>query len=281
MDVTLEHVNFYLHTINNPNNGEYLTAANFGDITSSAYFSPSKINVFITHGWNNDHTSDVNTMLKQAILNGYDVNVFVVDWGELANLFYDQAKAAVVPVGQIVGGYINQMMTTFGLTADRFRLMGHSLGAHVSGAAGASVNGKVNYIIGLDPAAPGFSDSRPDERIDPTDGDYVQIIHTNGGYLGYWNPIGHSDYYPNSGTWQPGCDWDITGACSHGRSYHYLAESIISSGFRSYWCDSESNWEAGLCFNNPTTMMGTFNIDKTASGTYWLKTNAEPPYAQG
>jgi hypothetical protein len=63
---------------------------------------------------------------------------------------------------------------------------------------------------GLDPAGPLFTLNDTDARLDTTDGEFVDIIHTNGGTLlhdqqGFLPPIGHIDFYPNGGQFQPGC----------------------------------------------------------------------------
>lgn len=153
-------------------------------------------------------------------------------------------------------------MDQYGLTPNSFSMAGHSLGAHVSGNAGATVNGLVKYIIGMDPAGPLFTLGNTDNRIDPSDAAYVQIVHSNGGLLGFMSAIGHSDFYPNGGDWQPGCGIDVTGACAHSRSYQYVEESIIlSSGFTSTKCDSYDNFEAGVCSGNPTSYLGRFFVD--------------------
>lgn len=79
-------------------------------------------------------------------------------------------------------------------------IAGHSLGGHGAGLAGKFVKrGKIETIFGLDPAGPLYTDGNADERISPTDGKYVEIIHTNGWNLGFGNPIGQSDFYPNFG----------------------------------------------------------------------------------
>ena len=58
-------------------------------------------------------------------------------------------------------------------------------------------------FIGLDPALPQFSVQDPDGRLDPTDGTFVDVIHTNSGTLmegalSFASPIGHVDFYvPN------------------------------------------------------------------------------------
>ena len=63
----------------------------------------------------------------------------------------------------------------------------------------------------MDPAGPFFALNDTSRRIDTTDGDFVDIIHTDGGTLtgnelGMLDPIGHVDFYPNGGEVQPGCN---------------------------------------------------------------------------
>ena len=68
----------------------------------------------------------------------------------------------------------------------------------------------MNCWAGLDPAGPFFSLNDTETRLDASDGDFVDVIHTNGGTLtgnelGFLPPIGHIDFYPNGGQFQPGC----------------------------------------------------------------------------
>lgn len=54
-------------------------------------------------------------------------------------------------------------------------------------------------IVGLDPARPEFRYESIEERIAPTDAEYVEVIHTNGRKLGTLRPLGTADFYPNWG----------------------------------------------------------------------------------
>lgn len=63
----------------------------------------------------------------------------------------------------------------------------------------------------MDPAFPAISYDDLSQRIDPSDAQYVHIIHTNGGMLGFRKPLGHSDFYPNGGMNQKGCGIDLFG----------------------------------------------------------------------
>lgn len=58
-------------------------------------------------------------------------------------------------------------------------IVGHSLGAHTAGYAGSLVPG-LGRITGLDPAEPFFQGMPAHVRLDPTDADLVDVIHTDG-----------------------------------------------------------------------------------------------------
>lgn len=95
------------------------------------------------------------------------------------------------------------------ISLDDVHVLGHSLGAHVAGYAGSYVPRKLARITGLDPAGPAFETpylKDPGDRLDSTDANFVDVIHTCAGSLGFLRPIGHVDFYPNGGTFtQPGC----------------------------------------------------------------------------
>ena len=60
----------------------------------------------------------------------------------------------------------------------------------------------------MDPAGPFFTIVRSDYRLDASDARYVDVVHTNAGLgqLGTNRRAGHTDFYPNGGTSQPGCN---------------------------------------------------------------------------
>lgn len=90
-------------------------------------------------------------------------------------------------------------------------MIGHSLGAHIAGFAGKTVqnytnSSSVGRITALDPAGPLYLLAGPNDRLANTDADLVVALHTDGGVLGYLGEIGNIDFYANGGTpHQPGC----------------------------------------------------------------------------
>ena len=48
-------------------------------------------------------------------------------------------------------------------------------------------------------------------RLDESDARYVDVIHTDAGFYGTDRRGGHTDFYPNGGSHQPGCRFDKFG----------------------------------------------------------------------
>lgn len=242
-------------------------------------FSPNKDTMFVVHGWHNGHDSPVCDEISKAVLQNNDINVFLIDWNKIASNLYLVAYKAVPEVGQLLGTLIRNLVNNNKLDLNKASIVGHSLGAHVAGLAGAELNGRISNIVGLDPALPCFSYNDISTRLDPSDAQYVEVIHTCAGLLGFDVDIGHSDYYPNGGKDQPGCTLDVVGMCRHSRSYYYYAESLISGGFAAKQCNCYKDFNNNQC-NGGTSNMGEYNINKSAKGGYYLNTNSQSPYAQ-
>lgn len=171
-------------------------------------------------------------------------------------------------------------------------LIGHSLGAHVAGAAGERVSaGKLAIIIGLDPADPLYDESMVQNRLSPHDANYVQVIHTNGDLFGIEYPMGHADFYPNWGNEQRGCETENifsfleTDICSHSRANELYIESLSEHAlFESAQCDSYQDILENNCRSSgrQSALMGTDDPDVLvkARGIYYLRTNAKSPYSE-
>jgi len=168
--------------------------------------------------------------MTEALLKRFDANVVRVDWSIGAQgadwTQYPQAAANTQIVGAQIALFIQRLVERFGMRLDQFHIIGHSLGAHVAGYAGAKIaetkirgeERKISRITGLDPAEPLFEGHGVGLRLDPSDADFVDVIHTDGesiwlgiiggtanGY-GMAQPCGHKDFYPNGGVSQPGCN---------------------------------------------------------------------------
>ncbi|XP_018323783.1 lipase member H-like [Agrilus planipennis] len=273
-DITL-----YLYTQRNPSIPE-IYPLDIRALSSSSIYDSSKQNVFVIHGWQNSHFSSVNRLIRSAYVDVVDVNVFVVDWSPISHTLYTNAFANVPRIGQHLGQFIEDMQAHFGLGADKFTIVGHSLGAHVAGCTGAAANSDIGVIVGLDPAGPLYFNNITENRLHPSDAQFVHAIHTCGGRLGYDDSLGTADYRPNGGKDQPGCRIDPTGVCAHARAYKLFAESVRSGGFTAWKCDNYVNFTSGKCQHNKRSRLGGVNIDRSAVGDYYLDTNSRSLYSQ-
>ncbi|XP_018317283.1 phospholipase A1 [Mycetomoellerius zeteki] len=269
---------FYLYKRNNPIKPKQLYVDD-KDALKNSNFDPTKPTRFITHGWKSSSTSESCILIRDAYLQVGDYNVIIVDWSAISSMNYVSASMRVTVVGQYVATMID-FLVKYGMNSWNTKIIGHSLGAHVAGIAAYNASSDIDYVVGLDPALPGFRLAGPGSRISKDDANYVEIIHTNGGVLGYLAAIGNIDFYPNGGQKQVGCGVDLGGSCSHSRSYQYFAESITSHiGFLGKSCDSFSQFKSGLCNDTQASIMGGHKPLFRANGTYYLITNPSSPFA--
>ncbi|XP_069610488.1 pancreatic lipase-related protein 2-like isoform X2 [Ranitomeya imitator] len=161
--------------------------------------------------------------------------------------------------------WVSDMCQELKYPPSNVHIIGHSLGAHAAGEAGRRLPG-IRRITGLDPARPWFENTPEDVRLDPSDADFVDVIHTDTHKLtgvGIIKPIGHADFYPNGGRHMTGCPSKlaILGnksaalqilVCNHFRAFVYFTYSVRHrSGFSSYPCGSYEDFTAGSCFPCP------------------------------
>ncbi|KAG4079744.1 hypothetical protein HA402_014875 [Bradysia odoriphaga] len=199
---------------------------NNGQLINS-HFNVNHETRFHIHGWNGGGHDGTGSVLRNAYLNRGDFNFFSLDWGLGAGTpNYILARNRVNEVGHVLAQFVD-FLNVNGLPLSRVGLLGHSLGAHLVGAAGKrTTRGRVEFIVGLDPAGPLFSLDDPVNRLHHTDANYVESIITDGGRLGFQHPIGHANFYPNWGASQPGFGVDLTGQCGHSLVRPLMAESI-------------------------------------------------------
>ncbi|KAL7287292.1 hypothetical protein TKK_0018418 [Trichogramma kaykai] len=253
-----DEVKFYFSTRRRPDYQAF-SIANF--TLRGSDFDIRRNTYVITHGFLSHGNEKWLADMKNSILNYENANVIVTDWQKGSNTFnYVSAAASTKIVGEAIASLLLKIKTQSpqGARRGRLHLIGHSLGAHISGRAAFVIkqNEKqdrsrggawiANRVTGLDPAQPCFQSKDPELKLTPDDAPYVDIIHTNARTLlffglGLSEQLGFTDFYPNGGKAQPGCVDIDTGfwksllipanliqeaICSHGRSYKYFTESI-------------------------------------------------------
>jgi len=150
----------------------------------------------------------------------------------------------------------------------------------------------------LDPARPLFEWMPTFVRLDATDAQFVDVIHTNGGVagLGLLQPSGHLDVYPNGGERQPDCFSDISEfekltdffACSHTRAIYLFTDSILADCQSvAYECSDYDSFLNGECVTcgEDNTKCSPFGLDaskypvRSVTGVkLYMKTGTKAPF---
>ncbi|XP_061819855.1 inactive pancreatic lipase-related protein 1-like [Nerophis lumbriciformis] len=277
-------------------------------IHASNYAGTRKTRIIIP-GYLQNGEEDWPQELCKDMLKWENINCIAVEWKKGIKCQYAQAANNGRVVAAQVASMLTFLMGNYKQTAEKFYVIGHSLGAHIAGEVGSRISGLAR-ITGLDPIEPYFSDTNATVRLDTTDATFVDVIHTDGFPfntklgLGMGQPIGHIDFYPNGGEVMPGCKtnkgtardldaiWEGTkpyDACNHVRAYQYYMESVLKSqGFVGFPCSDADTFAAGKCFpcaQDKCPLMGR-NADRIAvtnissKTKYFLTTGSSAPFGR-
>uniref|UniRef100_A0A673TT57 Lipase H n=1 Tax=Suricata suricatta TaxID=37032 RepID=A0A673TT57_SURSU len=197
-----------------------LTCAQVINSTVFGNLNVTKKTTFVVHGFRPTGSPPVwMEDLVQSLLSVEDMNVIVVDWNRGATtVIYNHASSKTRKVAVVLKNFIDQMLVE-GASLDNIYMIGVSLGAHISGFVGKMYNGQLGRITAL----------------------------------GYKEPLGNIDFYPNGGLDQPGCPKTILGGmqyfkCDHQRSvYLYLSSLRENCTITAYPCDSYRDYRNGKC----------------------------------
>ncbi|XP_055845479.1 phospholipase A1-like [Episyrphus balteatus] len=278
-------VEYYLYTPKNPTNAQRIRQDDPSSIQNSNFNAsiPTRI---ILHGYRSSSDAPVCSLIRDAIFNtGRSRNIICIDWSKIAQKTYPTARFVAPSVGEDLSEFVNFLLKNTKMSIDDLDFVGHSLGAHVGGIAAKHLkkqNKTIRLIIGCDPALPLFDYNDCSSRLCHTDAKYVESIQTNGGRLGFLRPIGAGAFYPNGGVSQPGCGIDPIGACSHSKSYMYLAEAIEKNDFPTMKCkNGYLSAVAKRCGNTYSSVKMAAVANIGAKGVFYVPVNAEPPYGKG
>ncbi|KAJ8984765.1 hypothetical protein NQ317_012128 [Molorchus minor] len=172
------------------------------------------------------------------------------------------------PLSNWVGDMRDELLKAYDVNVIVVDWAGGSLPLYTQATANTRLVGLeiaylINYFVGMPPHV----------RLDPTDADLVDVIHTDGKgifFLGYGmsQPCGHLDFYPNDGKEQPGCDITQTPlvpltliregleeasrvlvACNHVRAIKLFTDSINSKcPYIAHQCSNYNQFKEGKCF---------------------------------
>ncbi|CAB1316041.1 unnamed protein product, partial [Coregonus sp. 'balchen'] len=224
------------------------------NLSAQPLFNVTKPTTFVIHGYR-PSGSPPNWLhdITQKLLARGDMNVLLVDWNRgAANVNYLKVVAYTRDTADNLTAFITNMQEN-GAFLSSIHMIGISLGAHISGFVGAKFKGKIGRIT--DPAGPLFTGKPPEDRLDPTDAQFVDVVHTDIDALGFRKPLGHIDFYPNGGADQPGCPKTIFSGsgyfkCDHQRSvYLYLGSITQTCIISAFPCSSYTEFLDGHCMD--------------------------------
>ncbi|XP_066253254.1 pancreatic triacylglycerol lipase-like isoform X1 [Euwallacea similis] len=268
--------NYLLFTRKNPSQHTIIDVNQF-DYLANTDIDPQKPIYVITHGYMEGGMIPWIYNIAQEFLSQEDCNVIVVDWHKGSSPPYTQAVANIRLIGTMTAHLLHDIaQTTESINLDHAYCVGHSLGAHLCGYIGYTLQDEFNLtlgrITGLDPAEPHFGKTSRPVRLDRSAAKYVDVIHTDAsqfirGSLGMTESIGHVDYFPNGGANQPGCEKSIMQfikdekdsffvgmkkylSCNHLRAHQVYLDSIRPTcSFLSIACSSIQDFIAGKCWD--------------------------------
>ncbi|XP_075876623.1 lipase member H-like [Nelusetta ayraudi] len=244
-------VRLLLYTRENVSCGHFMSHTN---LSAQTQFNASRTTTFLVHGYRPTGSPPgwLQNIIEQ-LLARKDMNLIIVDWNYgAANVNYLKAVENTHKTADNLTAFV-KMIQKHGISPSSIHMIGVSLGAHISGFVGASMNGSIGRITGLDAAGPMFTGKPADERLDHTDAQFVDVLHTDIDALGFRAPIGHIDFYANGGTDQPGCPKVIFAGgsyfkCDHQRSVFLYLESLKQTCVsRAFPCSSYQDFLDGSC----------------------------------
>uniref|UniRef100_A0A673JA12 Hepatic triacylglycerol lipase n=1 Tax=Sinocyclocheilus rhinocerous TaxID=307959 RepID=A0A673JA12_9TELE len=234
------------------------------------------------------------------------INVVIADWLTLAHQHYPIAVQNTRIVGQDIAHLLRWLEDFKQVPLGKVHLIGYSLGAHISGFAGSNlaVSGKTLGRITGETVLSAFKFLEHDKNLYL----FLECLILKDSHLrmlGLWIPSIHFDFYPNGGSFQPGCqlhvqniyahlaqygimgigDLNQTVKCAHEYAVHLFIDSLLTKDkqIMAYKCSDNTAFEKGYCLDcrkNRCNTLG-YDIKKVHTGTSkrpFLKTRSHMPY---
>lgn len=223
-------------------------------------FTPKRKLVILIHGYTGDRDYSPNSHIRPPLLEYEDVHVISVDYGPLVkDPCYIKAVQNLRTVAKCIAQFIESLVAKI-YTKEDIHVIGFSLGAQTAGQIANYLTFKLPRITGLDPAKPGFTTPFTENRLDSSDADFVDVIHTDGLLRGTYSAVGHVNFYPNGGLSQPGC-WSQNqtswSSCNHDMAPFFYGRSLYKD-YMATKCPSWTLFRSGYCKGNAETLMGYY-----------------------
>ncbi|XP_037937553.1 vitellogenin-1-like [Teleopsis dalmanni] len=255
---------------------------NAEDMCRSPEFDSKKKVVIFATGWATkvNDSKAINALAKAYNCRG-DVNFVAFDTANFVDTLYTWSALNTDEIGLNLAKGLVKLSNI--VPVENIHLIGHSLGAHIVGAAGRyfqQLSGKqIPRITGLDPAKPCFNEGASLSGLMRGDADFIDIIHSSPGILGKREPMGDIDFYAGGLDPLPkGC---LSVMCGHERAWRYFAESVYpgnEENFMGKRCTSMKRLRGGKCPGDNVPM--GFAVSHNAKGNYFLEINDKEPFGK-
>lgn len=157
---------YYFYSLQNPNNPVEVKSDKV-DTMKNTHFESSKDTMILIHGYGDSAQGLLVKTVKNDILDAKrDINIVGLDWSPIwknnpsKDFFTKNAHLA----GKFIAEFLEVLVKNYGLKLSKLTIVGHSAGGPISGAIGASLNGEVKNIVGLDTRG-----------INKTDAQFVEV----------------------------------------------------------------------------------------------------------
>ncbi|KAK6468008.1 lipase member H-like [Huso huso] len=223
-------------------------------------------------------------VMAQELLSAHRLNVLAIDWLAPGN---QNLLTAATQAGKLLAGLLRSLLAK-GFSATSLHLIGFGTGAHIAGIAGSRLRGSIGRITGLDPFGPSFLHTGPRTRLDYTDAQFVDVVHTNYranepiAALGLRPPMGHVDFYVGKGYQLPGCpksllDRERYVLCNHQKAYQLFTSSIRAGcPLTAFPCRSLRSFTRGRCTR--CHRPGLRSCPELGYNTSWLTADRPVPF---
>jgi pimeloyl-ACP methyl ester carboxylesterase len=154
--------NLTKHSLRSTINNQFIfNLENFKTISSHHEFNSSKPTIMFIHGYLETRNSYSSTHIVAALRKHRGYNILVCDWGRFStNLYFTIILPRLYEIGVQIAKCLKELFVESKNLAENFHLVGHSLGAQVSGLIGRIIANETSFklsrITALDPASPGF-----------------------------------------------------------------------------------------------------------------------------